>query len=98
MSNKNNYFAGAEEAVGRLLSFIVSLAFFSIYILSKTTVLLDWSGLLVHLAIFWLVYEVVSLVLFFVLNQFSRDKIEKLPIPTVDVNSTKTDQNKSDIF
>ncbi len=91
MSN-NNYFAGLEEAVARLLSFIVSLAFFSIYILSKSQITLDWNGLLIHVTLFWLVYELIAMALFYILSQFSKAK--KLSNKEKDPNSTTgIDQN-----
>ena len=67
-----------EETVGRFLSFFATLVFFSIYILSKEGNILppfDWSKLMIHLAIFWFVYELIGYVLFMVLLQFSRNKV-----------------------
>jgi hypothetical protein len=72
-----NYFSGMEETVGRFLSFFATLVFFSIYILSKEGNIipnLDWSKLMIHLAIFWFVYELLGYILFMVLLQFSKNK------------------------
>ena len=77
-----NYFAGMEETVGRFLSFFATLVFFSIYILSKdtNTLTLDWSKLMIHLTIFWFVYELIGYVLFLILMQFSKNKMKQAEI------------------
>jgi hypothetical protein len=83
-----NYFAGMEETVGRFLSFFATLVFFSIYILSKdtNTLTLDWSKLMIHLAIFWFVYELIGYILFLILMQFSKNKTKQAELiipPTI---------------
>jgi hypothetical protein len=76
-----NYFSGMEEAVARLVSFFATLVFFSVYILSKDVqkISLDWSQLMIHLAVFWFVYELVGYFLFMVLLQFSKNKVPSKP-------------------
>ena len=66
-----------EETVSRFISFFATLVFFSIYILSKdnSTLVFDWSKLMIHLAIFWFVYELIGYILFMVLLQFSKSKL-----------------------
>jgi hypothetical protein len=77
--NTNNY-TGIEEAVARIISFLVSLIFFSIYSLSRVNdLVLDWSKLMIHLAIFWFVYELCSFGLFVILVQFSKTRKTQNP-------------------
>ena len=70
-----------EETVARFISFFATLVFFSIYILSKdnNTLVFDWSKLMIHLAIFWFVYELIGYILFMVLLQFSKNKSSPAP-------------------
>jgi hypothetical protein len=93
-----NYFAGMEETVGRFLSFFATLVFFSIYILSKDkdnySLSLDWSRLMIHLAIFWFVYELIGYILFLILMQFSKNKTKQSGVsipPTSIQESTPED-------
>jgi hypothetical protein len=92
-----NYFAGMEETVGRFLSFFATLVFFSIYILSKdtNTLTLDWSKLMIHLTIFWFVYELISYVLFLILMQFSKNKIKQseINIPPTPIQESNPEDN-----
>ncbi len=95
-----NYFSGMEETVGRFLSFFATLVFFSIYILSKdnNTLVFDWSRLMIHLAIFWFVYELTGYLLFMVLLQFSKNKTVKTPsgeMPTIP-NTTPLEETNSE--
>lgn len=70
-----NAYTGTEETVARILSFFASLVFFSIYSLSRGyDLVLNWSNLLIHVAIFWFVYELCSFGLFVILVQFSKNK------------------------
>jgi hypothetical protein len=92
-----NYFAGMEETVGRFLSFFATLVFFSIYILSKDTnvLILDWSKLMIHLAIFWFVYELIGYILFLILIQFSKNKTKQaeLNIPPITLQESNPEDN-----
>jgi hypothetical protein len=81
-------YTSVTETVARILSLLITLLCFSIYILSKDTqflVRIDWAMLMVHLAIFWLAYEVFSFCFFLLLQQFALTKnieskpVEKLP-------------------
>ena len=74
MNNSKNY-TSTEELMARLLSLLITLAFFSIYILTKGQIaVVDWTVLITHLAIFWLVYEVISYTFFTILHQFASNK------------------------
>jgi hypothetical protein len=86
-----NYISGFEETVSRFLALIATVAFFSIYILSKdiAKVNLDWNGLTTHLVVFWFVYEFVGYILFIILSQFSKNK----KVETVIKDPTLTDNN-----
>ncbi len=79
-----SFYSGFEEVVSRLLSLILTLVFFSIYISAKSEsiIFLDWSKMLVFLGIFWLTTEVLSAILHFIFCQFSKNKLivnEKKP-------------------
>jgi multisubunit Na+/H+ antiporter MnhB subunit len=70
-------YTSVTETVARILSLLITLLCFSIYILSKDTqflVKIDWAMLMVHLAIFWLAYEVFSFCFFLLLQQFALTK------------------------
>jgi hypothetical protein len=68
-------YTSVTETVARILSLLITLLCFSIYILSKSVNLsLDWSLLLVHLGVFWAVYEVFSFCFFLLLQQFAATK------------------------
>ena len=75
-----SFYSGFEEVVSRLISLILSMVFFSIYITAKDAkvIILDLPKMLVFLGIFWLTYEVVSAILFFVFCQFSKNKLEEM--------------------
>jgi hypothetical protein len=66
-------YTSVTETVARVLSLLITLLCFSIYILSKDVqnVRLDWAMLMVHLAVFWLAYEVFSFCFFLLLQQFA---------------------------
>ena len=71
-----SFYTGFEEMVSRFVSLVLSLSFFSIYILAKSTdLLLDWNKLTIHLLVFWFVYEVLSYILFIIFCQFSKNKV-----------------------
>jgi hypothetical protein len=92
-----NYFAGMEETVGRFLSFFATLVFFSIYILSKdtNTLLLDWSKLMIHLTIFWFVYELIGYILFLILMQFSKNKMKQAEINIPPISTQESNPEDS---
>jgi hypothetical protein len=73
-----SFYSGFEEVVSRLISLIITMVFFSIYIFAKSDnlILLDWSKMLAFLGIFWLTAEVLSAILHFVFCQFSKNKIQ----------------------
>jgi hypothetical protein len=100
MSHKP-FYAGMEEAVSRILALFASLIFFSIYILSKNINLsLDWGNLMIHLAVFWFVYELISYFLFLIFTQFSRSKSKDEPqvINKDMIKSLPVDINTKDEF
>lgn len=78
MLKENSFFAGLEEIIARLLGAIITLAFFLIYIVAVNQITLDWVQTFVLLTIFWLTYEVVSLILFSVFSFFAKAKNSSL--------------------
>ena len=84
-------YTSVTETVARILSLLITLLCFSIYILSKDTQLLlrvDWAMLVVHLLVFWLAYEVFSFCFFLLLQQFAAIKELKTNqvIPKIQTN------------
>jgi uncharacterized membrane protein len=69
-----NFLAGLEETIARIISLILTLTFYGLYFGSKTPVLFDWYTLIGILALFWLVYEALAYLLFVVFNFFSKNK------------------------
>lgn len=72
-------YTSVTETVARILSLLISLLCFSIYILSKDIqiIKLDWSMLMVHLIVFWLAYEIFAFCFFLLLQQFAATKDPK---------------------
>jgi hypothetical protein len=67
-------YTSVTETVARILSLLITLLCFSIYILSKDNQLIwrvDWAILTTHLGIFWLAYEFFSFCFFLLLQQFA---------------------------
>jgi hypothetical protein len=84
-----------EEAIAKVLSLVIDLAFFSIYILTKNTISnVDWQVLMIHLAIFWLVYEILSFGFYIILIQFSQNKISQ---PESKIETQITQEIKKDL-
>ena len=69
---QKQFFAGTEEVIARLVSLCITLLFFAIYALAKTTFYLDIYTLLTVLGIFWVVYEIFSYILFAIFKFFSK--------------------------
>jgi hypothetical protein len=69
-----NFFAGMEEVFSRLISTFLTIVFFLVYVSAKDSkeLLLNWSGLLAVLLIFWVVYELVAYCLYSVFIYFSK--------------------------
>lgn len=80
---EKSFLSGLEEVVARIAGLILTLVFFIIYATSRTTVTLDWYGLTAHLIIFWIIYEIVSYILFVIFRFFSKNqgKIDTNPLP-----------------
>ena len=80
-------YTSVTETVARILSLLITLLCFSIYILSKDiqSIKLEWSPLMVHLAIFWLAYEVFSFCFFLLLQQFAATKEIKTLLPKIEI-------------
>jgi uncharacterized membrane protein len=75
MKNRK-FFAGLEEVLARILGLCVTLVFFAVYVSAKTTINTDWYGIIGYLSLFWLIYEVLSYILFIAFAYFSRDNME----------------------
>ncbi|MEM1311859.1 MAG: hypothetical protein AAGF07_00135 [Patescibacteria group bacterium] len=74
-----SFFAGMEEVFSRLISLVIAITFFLVYVFAKDSqeLRIDWSGTLFVLLIFWLVYEFLSYglyVLFVYFTKQGRDK------------------------
>lgn len=67
-----NFFSGLEEVVARLISFLVSVTFFVIYIAGQGKFDLDWYKAAIVLGFFWILYELISYILFLILSFFSK--------------------------
>jgi Ca2+/H+ antiporter len=90
-----NFFAGVEEVVSRLISAFITTVFFLVYVAAKDTadVTLNWSGLLVVLVIFWLVYEFLAYCLYLIFVYFSR-QTQQSKIETVKENDSVESDDK----
>ncbi len=77
MSENSKFLAGLEEGFARIISLILTLIFFLIYVVAVEEVVLNWLQALAWLGLFWLVYEVISLLLFSVFVFFTKNKISK---------------------
>jgi hypothetical protein len=80
-------YTSITETVARVLSLLITILCFSIYILSKNEqalIRVDWAMLTVHLAIFWAVYESFSFCFFLLLQQFSSTKEGKQVIEKIE--------------
>ena len=89
-----NFFAGIEEVVSRLISAVITTIFFLVYVSAKTNseIVLNWSGLLVSLAIFWLVYEFLAYCLYMIFVYFSKQSSVAATVePAKETDSIETD-------
>lgn len=69
----NQFIAGMEEAVARLVSLALLLVFVLIFSLAKSeNIVLGWQQVLFYVLILWLVYEVLAYILYSVFSFFSR--------------------------
>jgi hypothetical protein len=91
MKNRN-FFAGLEEVLARILGLCVTLVFFAVYVSAKGTILADWYGIVGYLSLFWLIYEMLSYILFIAFAYFSRDD-EKIKSPESIAEIAKDDMN-----
>jgi hypothetical protein len=89
-------YTSITETVARVLSLLITILCFSIYILSKDTQLIlrvDWAMLTVHLAIFWIVYEVFSFCFFLLLQQFASTKEGKQVMDKIENSLSPAEPN-----
>jgi hypothetical protein len=96
-------YTSITETVSRILSLLITLLCFSIYILSKETqflVRVDWAMLVVHLSIFWAAYETFSFCFFLLLQQFASTKEGKQVFEKIEnrVESATTQAEPTDDF
>lgn len=75
-----NFFAGLEEVSSRLISLVITSAFFLVYISAKPNqeMLVNWTQLLIILSVFWLVYELLGYLFFTVFNYFGKQSEKPL--------------------
>jgi hypothetical protein len=90
-----NFFAGLEEVTSRLISLVITSAFFLVYISAKPNqeILINWTQLLIILSVFWLVYELLGYLLFTAFNYFG-DKAEK-PLQTDIKNTPQSEEDEN---
>jgi len=81
------FLSGLEETIARFASLILSVLFFSIYIVAVEQVSLDWKSASLALAFFWFVYELIAFILFTVFKFFG----DKNSSNSGDSNSNKSD-------
>ncbi len=97
-----HFLDGLEETIARIVSLLLSLTFFALYFGGKAPVFTDWYGLIGVLALFWLVYESVSYLLYIVFNFFSAksgkddNSNSKVDTNNFDMNHTENDGNNLD--
>jgi hypothetical protein len=98
---EKSFLSGLEEVVARFAGLILTLLFFIIYATSRTTITLDWYGLSAHLIIFWLIYELISYILFIIFRFFSKNnhltetKVQA-PIPEISTPEPITSNQNSE--
>jgi hypothetical protein len=69
-----NFFAGLEEAFARFFSAVFTILLFVVFALGNmpTTTNLSTVEIIIYLGLFWLVYESISYLFFFLFNFFTR--------------------------
>lgn len=77
------FFAGQEEVFARLASFFVNCLFFSIFIVAKGFITIQWKEMLIVLGVFWFLYELFAISLFQMFVFFSNNHIKQEPIQQV---------------
>lgn len=81
MSEKKTFFAGQEEVFARLASLVINCLFFTIFIVAKDYITLQWKEMLIVLGIFWILYELVAILLFQMFVFFSSNRKVEHVIP-----------------
>jgi len=81
-----SFFAGLEEFIARLCSFLITVLFFTVYVIaSGNSLFLDWFKLLGFLALFWSLYEFIGFLLFVAFRFFAQNKATNMATnPTFD--------------
>lgn len=92
---KKPFFAGLEGIAARLVSFIITLVFFIIYVSTSGGVEFDWYQMAGTLTLFWLCYEGVGYLLFLFFNFFARNNLTKVDENNgVDFKEVKDEDNE----
>ena len=101
--SKSGFFSGLEEVLARFIAVFITLLFFVVYIIASGNYLeIDWIKFVLYAGIFWLMYELVALILFSMFSFFARMKppeevsmvVASTPIPETthtEITTTKTD-------
>jgi predicted membrane protein len=90
-----NFFTGLEEVASRLISLVITSAFFLVYISAKTNqeILVNWTHLLLILSIFWLVYELLGYLFFMIFNYFGNQTDKPLQTDIKTTVQSQEDEN-----
>lgn len=88
--SKPIFFGGLEGFTAKVVSFLLTLTFFSIYAAALKGLTVSWFELSGILLLFWAVYEFLGYILFAFFNFFSRNKFSKYE----EENQVEDDTNK----
>ena len=84
-----------EEVLSRLISLVVSVAFFAIFVLAKPdqTINLNTKDLSIWLIMFWFIYECIGFLLHSLFIYFGRNSIKKngLVLDDLHINDSKSE-------
>jgi hypothetical protein len=74
--NNKSFFAGLEEVLSRLVSLVVCISFFAIFVVAKPdqTINLNAKDLGIWLLVFWFVYECIGFLLYSLFVYFGKNK------------------------
>jgi hypothetical protein len=71
---ERSFFAGLEEALARIIGFIITTALSCIFVLARGTMTFDWLEMAGALSLFWFLYEVISYALYLAFVYFAKQR------------------------
>jgi len=86
-----SYFSGLEEALARLVSAIVTILGFLIYVSAKGSIVIGWRETIVALAAFWVIHEIIGFLMYLFFRYFSNKSENVLVSPNT--NQANNSQN-----